>query len=74
MKPFILHVQSFCSFDRAKFLSFLRSLRALKVRAVRISKETSGFGHVRSYRIVGRDDAMVAYNAAHRAHLLEWLS
>ncbi len=71
---FVLHVQSHRDFDRAKFAAFLRGLRARRIRAIRVGKVDNQFGHVRSYRIAGRDAAHTAYHLAFRIGLLEWLS
>ena len=72
--PHILNVQSFRLFDRVKFANFLRRLRRNQIRAVRVGKESNEYGHVRSYRLQGRDNALVAYNLAYTCGLCEWLA
>ncbi len=70
----ILNVQSFRCFDRAAFGRFLAFLRKHAIRAVKVKAVNNEYGHVRTYRIVGRDNAHWAYQLAFEAGLLEWFS
>lgn len=68
---YVVDVQSVRGKDVSAFMRFLRKLRTMRIRAVRVAKEDHKWGHTRSYRIEGRDNALAAYHAAFACGLIE---
>jgi len=71
---YTLCVQSFRSMQRSRFAEFLRLVRRAGIRLIPAGASSNEFGHVRTYRVIGYDDAHRAYNLAYLAGLLEWLA